>query len=196
MGEKEEVVKTEILNEAQKLFRHFGCSKTTMEDIAKAAGKGKSTLYYYYKSKDEIFSEVVSREMEEVFRKVQEEVGKASSAEEKLKALCLTKFRILQEKANLYNVVRGEIEANLHSMRDLARRYEIREIHLVRHILKFGLEKGEFAKYAADDIDAIAFAMVCAFRGLEVGLLVENRFADLEGRMDLINNILMQGLKA
>ncbi|WP_439651049.1 hypothetical protein, partial [Pontibacter qinzhouensis] len=79
---------------------------------------------------------------------------------------------------------------------DLNKRYELREINLVRNILKFGLEKGEFAKYAAEDIDVIAFAMVCAFRGLEVGLLVENKFADLESRMEVINNILMQGLKA
>ncbi|WP_461492021.1 TetR/AcrR family transcriptional regulator, partial [Pontibacter sp. HJ8] len=54
MSDKDEAIKTEILNEAQKLFRHFGWTKTTMEDIAKATGKGKSTLYYYYKSKDDI----------------------------------------------------------------------------------------------------------------------------------------------
>ncbi len=38
-----------------------------MEDIAKAAGKGKSTLYYYYTSKDEIFNAVIEDEMHEDF---------------------------------------------------------------------------------------------------------------------------------
>ncbi|WP_299825648.1 TetR/AcrR family transcriptional regulator [uncultured Pontibacter sp.] len=196
MTSKDELIKTEILNEAQKLFRHYGWSKTTMEDIAKAAGKGKSTLYYYYKSKDEIFDAVVSREMEEVFRILKEAVDKVETAENKLRTLCLTKFHILQEKVNLYNVVKGEIEASIPRLMDLNRRYEIREISLVRSILKFGLEKGEFAQYTAEDIDAISFAMVCAFRGLEVGLLVENKFTDLGGRMDLIIDILMKGMKA
>lgn len=189
-------MKKEILGEAKKLFRHYGWGKTTMEDIAKAAGKGKSTLYYYYKSKDEIFDAVVTLEMEEVFHRIKEEVGKAVTAEDKLRTLCTTKFEILQKKAILSKVVRGEIEANLPRLIDLNRRYEIKEISLVRNILKYGLEKGEFSQYAAADVDAIAFAMVCAFRGLEVGLLVEDRFADLEDRMVTINNILMRGLRA
>ena len=195
MNEKDELVRKEILDEAQQLFRHFGWSKTTMEDIAKAAGKGKSTLYYYYKSKDEIFDAVLTREMDEVFRKLQDEVSKVQTAEDKMRTLCLTRFNILKQKANLYNVIKGEIETNIPRLRDLHKRYELREISLVRNILRFGLERKEFAQYAADDIDAIAFAMVCAFRGLEVGLLVENKFAALEGRMDIINNILMRGLK-
>ncbi|OYW78704.1 MAG: TetR family transcriptional regulator, partial [Sphingobacteriia bacterium 32-37-4] len=45
---KEEIFKEDIIREAQKLFQAYGLKKTTMEDIAKALGKGKSTLYYYY----------------------------------------------------------------------------------------------------------------------------------------------------
>ena len=41
-----------------------------MEDIAKAIGKGKSTLYYYYKSKSEVFQDVIIREADEVINSV------------------------------------------------------------------------------------------------------------------------------
>ncbi|MFT2008679.1 TetR/AcrR family transcriptional regulator [Pontibacter sp. 13R65] len=193
---KDEAIRSDILNEAQKLFGHFGLAKTTMEDIAKAAGKGKSTLYYYYKSKDEIFDAVVIREMEEVFRIVKQEVDKVETAEEKLKVFFLTKFNIVQGRANLWTILRGDIEANLHHIMDLHRRYELKELSLVRNILKFGLGNGEFAHYAAEDVDAVAFGLVCAFRGLEVGLLVENKFADFEARLGVIHGILMQGLRA
>ncbi|ARS35215.1 TetR family transcriptional regulator [Pontibacter actiniarum] len=196
MSEKDELIKTEILREAQKLFVHYGWSKTTMEDIAKAAGKGKSTLYYYYKSKEQIFDNVVTREMEEVFRITNEEVQKAQTAEEKLMAIGITKFRAVQKKANLFNVIRGEIEANIQHIMELKRRYEAREISMVRSILKFGLERGEFSHYTADDVDAVAFSLVCAFKGIEIGLLIENKFADFEGRMGAIHSILMNGLKA
>jgi AcrR family transcriptional regulator len=50
---KEEIFKEDIIREAQKLFQTYGLKKTTMEDIAKALGKGKSTLYYYYQSKEQ-----------------------------------------------------------------------------------------------------------------------------------------------
>ena len=46
---KEEQLREESITAAQKLFQQYGLHKTTMEDIAKAMGRGKSTLYYYYK---------------------------------------------------------------------------------------------------------------------------------------------------
>ncbi|WP_266206159.1 TetR/AcrR family transcriptional regulator [Pontibacter kalidii] len=195
MSGKDESIKAEILAEAQKLFIHYGWAKTTMEDIAKAAGKGKSTLYYYYKSKDEIFDEVVTKEMDEVFRTLQEEVGKVQTAEEKLTTFSLTKLELFQKKTVLKKIVLREEEANISRLIDLNRRYEIREIRLVRNILNFGLEKGEFTGYKANDADAIAFAMVCSMRGLEIGLMIEDRYADLESRIDILNNLMLRGLK-
>ena len=37
---KEEIIRGEIVEVASKLFQQYGLFKTTMEDIAKAAGKG------------------------------------------------------------------------------------------------------------------------------------------------------------
>jgi len=67
---KDDHIREEILEEAQKLFRQFGLKKTTMEDIAKAMGKGKSTLYYYFCSKEDIFDAVILKEMGKVFNSV------------------------------------------------------------------------------------------------------------------------------
>lgn len=47
---KDELLKEKILTGADMLFQKYGLTKTTMEDIAREAGKGKSTLYYYFKS--------------------------------------------------------------------------------------------------------------------------------------------------
>lgn len=77
---KDDIVKADILKAAEKLFQQFGLRKTTMEDIAKAMGKGKSTLYYYYNNKEEIFDAVVMKEMWEVFDITQNAVENARSA--------------------------------------------------------------------------------------------------------------------
>ena len=57
---KDELMVREILATAKKLFAQHGLKKTTMEDIANALGKGKSTLYYYFPGKTEIFEAVVA----------------------------------------------------------------------------------------------------------------------------------------
>ena len=109
---KDEIIKSEILTAAQKLFQQFGIRKTTMEDIAKNISKGKSTLYYYYCSKEEIFDAVLKREMDEVFGKTKQAVANAHTAEGKLKAYSVTKIQTLRRMSNLYHLVRLEMLEN------------------------------------------------------------------------------------
>ena len=66
---KDEEVKKEIIEAAKVVFQKWGLKKTTMEDIAKEAGKGKSTLYYYFKSKEEIFEMLAKAEINNILYK-------------------------------------------------------------------------------------------------------------------------------
>ena len=49
------VVKTRIklVDVARQLFAKKGLENTTMNDIAQASGKGRRTLYTYFKSKED-----------------------------------------------------------------------------------------------------------------------------------------------
>ena len=48
--------KDEIQNAALNIFAHKGFSDSTMNEIADVAGLKKATLYFYFKSKDELHS--------------------------------------------------------------------------------------------------------------------------------------------
>jgi len=52
-----------ILAAARKLFQHNGISRTSMDDIAKEADCSKSTIYVYFKNKDEIINYIVYEHM-------------------------------------------------------------------------------------------------------------------------------------
>ena len=193
---KDDIIKDEILKEAQKLFQQFGVKKTTMEDIAKAMGKGKSTLYYYYCSKEDIFDAVIQKEMDEVFHFVKHAVEKAETAEEKLKVFTLSKIKAVQKRANLYKIVKGEMQDTMRCMKHLHAEYDIQETNLVKEILVFGIQNGEFAKEIKKDLDILPSVMVSSLRGLEKDLFTENKYAKLESRMESIMGIMMRGLKA
>ena len=191
---KDDIIKDEILKEAQKLFQQFGVKKTTMEDIAKAMGKGKSTLYYYYCSKEDIFDAVVQKEMGEVFHYVKQAVEKAETAEEKLKVFTLSKIKAVQKRANLCKIVKGEIQDTLRCMKHLHAEYDLQETHLVKEILEFGIRNGEFSKLIKKDMDILPSVMVSSLRGLERDLFTD-KYAKLESRMESIMGIMMRGLK-
>lgn len=193
---KDDIIREEILREAQKLFRQYGVKKTTMEDIAKAMGKGKSTLYYYYCSKEEIFDAVILKEMGEVFNQVKQAVAKAVTAEDKLRAFTLTKIKAVQQCANLCKIVKGEMQENLHCMKHLHTEYDTHEIKLVKEILKYGVSNGEFSKVIEKELGILPSVMVSSLRGLERDMFIETRYAKLEPRMESIMAIMIRGLKA
>ncbi|HNX67284.1 MAG TPA: helix-turn-helix domain-containing protein, partial [Bacteroidales bacterium] len=58
--------KAKIVEIAREIFTRFGFKKTTMEEIAVASRKGKSSIYYYFTSKEDVFKAVVEREAEEM----------------------------------------------------------------------------------------------------------------------------------
>lgn len=51
----------EILNAAEKIFFEKGLNAATMDEIAEKAELGKSTLYLYYKSKEDLYLAVMMR---------------------------------------------------------------------------------------------------------------------------------------
>ncbi|PIF05120.1 MAG: TetR family transcriptional regulator, partial [Draconibacterium sp.] len=63
-GNKKDTNRENILKIAREIFSKYGYKKTTLDDIASAVRKGKSSLYYYFKSKEDLFHAVIMKEVE------------------------------------------------------------------------------------------------------------------------------------
>ena len=87
--EKDEIIKNEILLQAQKLFQQYGLKKTTMDEIAIACGKAKSTLYHYFISKNEVFDAVVEMEVLNLRQHVKDKVEEHKKMLDKIKTYAL-----------------------------------------------------------------------------------------------------------
>ncbi len=57
--------KEKILLAAKTCFSKYGFDKTTLDDIGEMVGMNKVSLYYYFKNKETIFTEVAIREADE-----------------------------------------------------------------------------------------------------------------------------------
>lgn len=75
----------EILDTAERLFSTEGYSKTAMSDIASEIGVAKGTLYYHFKSKEEVMDAIILRTLNRrVTRAKQIIADKNMQANEKL----------------------------------------------------------------------------------------------------------------
>ena len=186
-----------ILTTAKTLFQQFGFNKTTMEDIASAAGKGKSTLYYYFKNKDAIFNEVIRLEMDDLFRTVQEAVDFQHDTIGKLKNYMVTKVTIVHQQVNLY---RFTIEQDVKQVQinnqftKLRERYDLKEKKLLAGILSHGVDAGVFSISNKDEIDLLAEILVTCIRGIERDIVTQKKYATLADKADFLTQILAKGL--
>ena len=81
---KKEQVKENIGNAAMECFERYGLEKTTLDDIAKTVGLNKTSLYYYYKNKEDIFIEVAIREGESFIATLQKKTLKKKGIENQI----------------------------------------------------------------------------------------------------------------
>lgn len=193
---KDEVMVREILSTAKKLFAQHGLKKTTMEDIANTMGKGKSTLYYYFPSKVEIFEAVVDEEMQSLIRFTRQAINMATTAKDKLKAYCRTRVSVMDKFQNLSLVVYEEILNHVGEILKLKQKHDKIQIDLIKEIIKGGVQGGEFKNLEERDIELFACALVVAFRGLELPIEVSKTIRSSEHGADLLVDIMVDGINS
>ena len=175
-------------------------NKVTMRDVAKAAGKGKSTLYYYFKNKEEIFDAVVKGEMDDFFFKVKRAVDKEEGVENKLKTYYIKKVTLLQKKVKQYQIL---IENDEHHF-DMHHYFSInlkengqRELDLIISFLDVGVANGLFNKeaIAGQKGRILAEVFLSGIRGVELEVFIQKEFSFLHEKAELMIEVLIKALK-
>ena len=193
--QKEEIIEVEIIDAARNLFKKNGFKKTTMGDIAMSLGKAKSSLYYYYQGKEEIFEAVINKEMNELLHQIHQSIREASSSKGKLIAYCRCRLNKLSQLYNLSDVLKSEMADMQCMMTDVKSKFDTSHVELVKEILEEGVRNGEFKKINLDNIELVAYLMVSSFRGLAVPLMVsQKQYPRLDLQIDSIVDIMVEGI--
>ncbi|OGU83557.1 MAG: hypothetical protein A2499_03845 [Stygiobacter sp. RIFOXYC12_FULL_38_8] len=187
---KDDIVKNSIIEAAKRVFQKWGLHKTTMEDIAHEAGKGKSTLYYYYKSKDEIFEAMITDEFSNIIIKAKTSVSKVSSSKEKLKKYIATMLTEIKKTVSVYPLVKGELKGNQY-IEKLRKQLDDKEESIIMEILKEGFEKGEFNFFNETQLSKAANVIVGTIRGLELYLFLD---IDDNEKIDIVTRMIAEGI--
>jgi AcrR family transcriptional regulator len=193
--EKDETVKDQILAAAMLVFKKWGLHKTTMEDIAKAAEKGKSTLYYYYKSKEDIFDEAARHEMDQIFKHCSEVIKNVNSAKEKLQLYVTTIFTEIKKRTEFYSIVAQETREDRKIVTNLVSYYHKIEEQIIRDIVKLGVSTKEFAFANRNDQSRAVFIIALILRNLQIEFGINRVADDLIPYTNMISQILINGIR-
>jgi AcrR family transcriptional regulator len=184
-----------ILDAAERLIGVLGYSKTTMDDVARAAGVGKRTIYVHFPSKEEVVLCTIDRIVDRLVARLREHAAGPGPASERLWAMLCERVLFRFDSVRDYSHGLDELFASL------------RPAYLARRVRYFAAEAAVFADvlragHAAGELDApdppgAAEALLLATNSLlpyalsarELGLRV-----DVEARVGRVADLLLFGL--
>jgi AcrR family transcriptional regulator len=138
--------RTLIISHATALIKRYGIKKTTIEDIARECKLTTSALYYYFKNKDEIISEVFLHIQKEKMNKMKKALDQHSGdSTGKLEHYITTHLDFMINFRREYSINIYDIADQYDTIRKARDRGLQEETDLVKAILEEGTRAGLLA---------------------------------------------------
>jgi AcrR family transcriptional regulator len=132
-----------IFKAAIQVFAEYGFDQAKMDDIAQVAGVAKGTIYYHFRSKDELFVGLMSEGLDKLIDCARRNIEQYGSAMERLNALIHAHIDFFVQNTQLAKLLLNEAFGN--KERQYQFRVRIREyVQLIESVLIEGKESGEF----------------------------------------------------
>ena len=154
-----------LVDVARQLFARNGLENTTMNDIAVASGKGRRTLYTYFKSKEDIYYAVIEGELERLSDKLDEVAAKKVRPQDKIIELIYTHLSMIKETVVRNGNLRAAFFRNIWMVEKVRKNFDEDEIELFRKVYEDGKRDGEFD---IDNVEFVADITHYCIKGLEV----------------------------
>ena len=184
--EPKSVHRENISAAAANLFTEKGIAAATMDDIAKAAGYSKATLYVYFENKEEIVGLIVLNSMKKLCAYISEALSQEKAAKARYGLICRALVRYQEEFPFYFDLLLDKININFDAPDCLPEEKETYQVgeeirRVLTDFIAQGIERGELRG------DIKAYPTVFAFWGMLSGLvqLASSKAEYIESAMGL-----------
>jgi len=185
--------KDTIVRVALRVFGRLGVNKTTMNDIAIAAKKGRRTIYQYFKSKEEVYYAVLEKETLNMIKPMKVVVLSEQSADVKLKQYAYQRIKSIVKIANDHQAFKSGFLSNDKLILKLRKSFDNFDSQLLTSIISEGKETNVFK---LEDIELTVKNFQLALRGMEIEFIKKNLNDECKVRLDHFVNIFFNGILA
>jgi site-specific DNA-adenine methylase len=198
-----------ILEVAEKLFVKNGYRKTAMDDIAEEAQFSKATIYRYFESKLDIFTQIVKNSVDEYRKELTQITEEKTSAEKRVKKVIYSILMYFQKNKNLARILFierdlmkkfVEVEKGGHFFHHFKKKKIPENIEIIFQdifnqickVLKEGISSGEFRKI---DPREACFILSSLVRGFHFKGFAKIKDYSVEESTELISDVFLNGIK-
>lgn len=142
------VHREKIASAASVLFMDKGIAATSMDDIARAAGYSKATLYVYFKNKEELVGILVLDSMKKLYHYIVSALELQETTKEQYNFICRGLVRYQEEFPFYFKMVLDKINIDFENHEYLPEEKETYQIgeeinEKIKEFLRSGMGKGD-----------------------------------------------------
>ena len=141
--EERELRKERILTGALEVFKTRGLENATMEEIAEKSGFGKATLYYYFQSKEEVFSEILDNGWLMLWSNLEPVISESSSPRQTFVNVLLKTAETIRNRPGLFEFLFNAPQ-RITFETEPWKKYQNRIYSILQSLLENGVKAGEF----------------------------------------------------
>ncbi len=175
--------KEQILSAASECFAKFGYKKTTLDDIGQEIGLNKASIYYYFESKEKIYTTIILNEFQQFTTKLRQEIEEETDCEEKILLYFKQKIQYYQKSTIIQQITEIEPEELQHlivSGREIALKLEQEEKSFLTKILKGCIENGKIKDCNIEKMSELMFGLVDGVKHNHLGFADNKSPASIE----------------
>ncbi|MBI4850170.1 MAG: TetR/AcrR family transcriptional regulator [Nitrospirae bacterium] len=153
---EEHAARERLLQSALDIFNKKGYASTSVREIVEAAGVTKPVLYYYFRSKEGIYTELMTKPFEVLERMLEETAHEKQSARERVlrlyEGIFLLFVKNLKAARLMYSIYYGPPQGA--PFIDFEG-YHLKIREVTGLIVKDGIKRGEFRAVNADTLTCV-----------------------------------------
>jgi AcrR family transcriptional regulator len=181
-----------ILAVAARMFGKYGFQKTTVDEIARTAHKAKGSVYYYYKSKEDLFLAVVLQEIQVLKTGLTRVIVDSQDATGMIRNYLLNRMVLMKDAVNYHESLKADFVADFSFLNDCREDFTHYEIGLMKAILDRGVREN---KFQIKDSQATAQVIILAMKAIEIPFYHHNKISEYELTIIELVDILIKGLE-
>lgn len=182
--------KRAIFDAAIREFSGNGYNGATMDNIAENAGVAKGTLYYHFKSKEEIFKYIITEGMELITEEVKGAADRQENDLDKLRAICKVQLSMVYKNKDFFKVVMSQLWGQ--EIRHLELRKVIKAyISTIESYLASAVEQGVIKQGDTALMSYAFFGNLCSAAVYEL----INSNADVDDVTESLMDFILRGIQ-
>lgn len=186
-----DAIRKEIIEKSKAVFTKFGFQKSNLDEISIIVGKKKSSLYYYFESKEDIFRALIEHESNLLYKELIKEIQKETDPVEKVRIFITFRYKRLTEIVTEYNAIKNDFLDYIHLVYSVREKFDALEIELLEQILSDGTDEGIFNII---NTNLTAKAIFLAIKGIQMPFIVSPIPIDIDKRVKEIINLIFNGI--